>query len=94
MGARHLDPASAIADEAQQARKARRRRAGARVGASHVVDHHRQAERLEGWNRVGQILGIDPQLQVPAELRHHGRKRARGIERDAAAIVQRAAAND
>ena len=36
----------------------------------------------------GEVLHVDPELQVPAELSHDRREHPRGLERHAAAIVQ------
>jgi hypothetical protein len=63
-------PATAVADIAQQALETRRAGAGARIGAAHVVDQHRQADRIQDWNRLRHILAVDPELQVPADVLH------------------------
>ena len=62
--------------------------AGAGVGAAHVIDHHRQADRFQNRNRLRQILDVDPELKMPSEFGHHGRQRSRRGQRHAAAIMQ------
>src|SRR5258708_31276428 len=88
MGARQFRPAPAVTDRAQQALKTRGCRAGARIGAAHVIDHDGQAERFQRWHCLRQILDGDPELKMPSELRHHWRKRLRRSHRYAAAIMQ------
>jgi putative copper resistance protein D len=79
VGAGHLDPAAAVANEAQQALEARRRRPVDGIGTAHVVDHDRAADRLDERHRIGQVLDVDPQLHVPAELRHDGSEHLRSF---------------
>ena len=88
MRARQFCPAPPLADRAQQALETIRLGARARVGPSHVIDHHRQAKRFQNRNGPGQILDVDPELQVPSQLGHRRRKRLRGGERHAAAVMQ------
>jgi hypothetical protein len=94
VGAGNLDPAAAVAEEAKQALKARRGGAGAGVGAAHVIDHDGTADRFQNRDGVGQILDVDPELQVPAEFGHDRRQRLGRVERHAAAVVQRAVAEE
>src|SRR5262245_45080592 len=94
MRARQFCPAPTLADRAQQALETWRRGARTSIGAAHVVDHDGKVERLEQRNRVGQILHIDPELQMPAELLHDWRERLRRTERHAAAIMQLSAAKE
>jgi hypothetical protein len=53
-----------------------------------VIDHYRKTDRFQNWNRLRQILDVDPELQMPSELGHHRRERLRRGERHAAAIMQ------
>ena len=92
MRAGELHPAAALAEQPQQALEARAPSAEPRVGAAHVIDHHRQADRFQGRDRVGQILHVDPELQVPAELLHDRRERRarpRAARRRDSAIARR-----
>jgi hypothetical protein len=59
-----------------------------------VIDHDGTADRLDDRDGVGQILDVDPELQVPAEFRRHRREGFRRVERHAAAVMQRAAAEE
>src|SRR5258708_38566553 len=52
MGTGQLGPAPAIANRTQQRLKTLCSYARAGVGAAHVIDHHRQAERFQNWNRL------------------------------------------
>src|SRR5258708_6667864 len=88
MRARQLCPAPALADRAQQALETIRLGAGARLGSSHVVDHHRQTDRFQSRNRLRQILDVDPELQMPSQLRHDRRQPLRRVKRYTATIVQ------
>ena len=45
-------------------------------------------------DRVGEVLHVDPELQVPAELLHHGCERPRRVERNATAVVQLSVAEE
>ena len=65
-----------------------------RVGAAHVIDHHRQADLPDGRDRVRQVLHVDPKLHVPAQVLHHRRKLLRTLKRHAAAVVQLPAAEE
>ena len=84
-----LHPAAAVAEQAQQALEARRGRAALRVGAAHVVDHHRQADRFQrsGSCRRGPCTSIQSCRCQPSS-RMTGASVLRGLERHAAAIVQ------
>ena len=92
--ARQLHPAAAFAEQPQQRLEARRVDAGLRIGAAHVVDHDRQADLFQDRDRVGQILHVDPELQVPAEILQDRREDPRVLERHAAAIVQLSVAEE
>jgi hypothetical protein len=59
-----------------------------------VIDHDRTADRFEDRDGVGQILDIDPELQVPAEFGHDRRQRLGRGKRHAAAVMQRAVAEE
>ena len=74
MRAGQFGPAPALADRAQQALEAFGAGAGAGIGAAHMVDHDRQAERFQNRNRLRQILHVDPELQMPAEFGHERRE--------------------
>jgi hypothetical protein len=77
VGAGELGPAPAIADRAQQALETFRSSARAGIAAAHVVNHDRQAQRFQNRNRLRQILHVDPELKMPAELDHFRRERLR-----------------
>src|SRR5215472_6691548 len=88
MGTGQLCPAPALADRTQKALEAFRAGAGAGIGAPHMIDHNRQAQRFQRRYRLRQILYVDPELQVPAQIFHHERQHLGGSRRPSAPTLQ------